>query len=813
MNKNSNNYNNKNNNNNYNLFSSSFFNSYLIPSSPIKNTQLINISIKTENLQTQKISRNNFNFLYVIGKGGFGRVWKVQSKKTKITFALKEMSKLKILDKKSEKSIKSEKTFLQKLFSPFIVNMHYAFQDNNNLYLVIDYLNGGDLRYHISRYHKFSEEQTRFFISCIILALKYIHSQNIIHRDIKPENLVLDQKGYLRLTDFGIAKENLTDNSSETSGTPGYMSPEVMCAKNHSFTADFFAIGVIGFEFMLGKRPYNGRNRKEIKEKMLGKEVKINKDGIENGWSLESVDFINCLLKRKPENRLGKNGVFELMNHEWLKYYPWDDLEKGKLLAPFIPEKKDNFDKRYCESIDKITEETKLRYEKIYKSEKFLNAFSGFYYDENFKTNENNNNYNNINNKNDKIEKIDINNNNYNYKKKNIKNNSIKKYKNGLERNINSLKSMHKYNKSATNLFRENLNSNNINEFIEKEVLSNNNIRTKNLKQSRSNNSLKNNNNTSKSHCNINNNINKNNKINNFNKNINNNNKFKINININKENNINDIFIKRIKHTIKEKTNNNSYLFNNNFCNKKINSSNNIINISKIKINKPLSNSNSTKEIFYQKINKNNKIDKYLKIFEHKKYTNYNYVNNNGNKILIKHKSLKNFKKKEDNKNTNSNSNQNNNNSNLLFNNNNSNFNFNSNANNNSNNNNNNQIISQNIINNYYSNNIFNQFYFQNNLNSNQKNSNKNILNNNINNINRASSALSNKRHNKSKLFTARKNYKINKINNNSNIINNSNKKNMLRVNSSNKISIPSTERIFNKIKSISLSNARLNFK
>ena len=810
MNKNSNNNNNKNNNNTNNLFSSSFFKSYLIPSSPIKNTQTINNSIKTENLQTQKISRNNFNFLYVIGKGGFGRVWKVQSKKTKITYALKEMSKLKILDKKSEKSIKSEKTFLQKLYSPFIVNMHYAFQDNNNLYLVIDYLNGGDLRYHISRYRKFSEEQTRFFISCIILALKYIHSKNIIHRDIKPENLVLDQKGYLRLTDFGIAKENLPDNSSETSGTPGYMSPEVMCAKNHTFTVDFFAIGVIGFEFMLGKRPYNGRNRKEIKEKMLAKEVKINKDGIENGWSLESMDFINCLLKRKPENRLGKNGVMELMNHEWLKYYPWEDLENGKLLAPFIPEKKDNFDKRYCESIDKITEETKLRYEKIFKSEKFLNAFSGFYYDENYKFNENNNNNKNV--KIEKIEKIDNINNNYN-KKKNIKNNNNNyKNKNSLDRNINSLKTLHKYNKSATNLFRENLNSNNINEFIEKEVLSNSNIRSKNLKQSRSNNSLKNNNNTSKSHYNN----NKNN--NNNNKNNNNNNNFKINININKENNINDIFIKRIKHSIKEKTNNNSYLINNNNnYNKKINSTNNIINISKNKIKKPLSNSNSTKEIFYQKINKNNKIDKYLKNFEHKKYTNSNNVNNYGNNILIKYKSLKNFKKKDDNKNNNnnnSNQNNNNNNYNLLFNNNNHNINFNSfvNNNNNHNINDNNQIISQNIINNYYSNNIFNQFYFQNNLNSNQKNSTKNILNNNINNINRASSALSNKRNNsKSKLFTARKNYKINKITNNN--INNSNKKNMVRMNSSNKILVPSTERIFNKIKSISLSNARLNFK
>lgn len=163
------------------------------------------------------------------------------------------MPKLKIIDKKSEKAINSERELLSMLNHSFIVNMHYAFQDNDNLYLVMDLLTGGDLRYHIARYRKFSEEQTRFFIACIMVGLDYIHKNKVIHRDIKPENLVLDDKGYLRITDFGIAKENMEDNSSETSGTPGYMSPEVMRKKHHSFPVDFFALGVIGFEFMTGK--------------------------------------------------------------------------------------------------------------------------------------------------------------------------------------------------------------------------------------------------------------------------------------------------------------------------------------------------------------------------------------------------------------------------------------------------------------------------------------------------------------------------------------------------------------------------------
>ena len=358
---------------------------------------------KNNNKPSNSIHRNNFKFLYVIGKGGFGRVWKIQSKKSKNVYALKEMSKLKIIDKKSEKSINSEREFLSKLHHPFIVNMHYAFQDKENLYLVMDMLSGGDLRYHISRYRKFSEEQTRFFISNMIYALKYIHENNVIHRDIKPENLVLDENGYVRITDFGIAKENMPDNSSETSGTPGYMAPEVMKAKNHSFPVDFFAIGVIGYEFMLGKRPYYGKNRQEIKEQMLSKEAVIKEENIPKGWSGDSVDFINHLLRRKIGERLGsKEGAKELMRHPWLKYYPWEELIKKNLMAPFVPDKRDNFDKNYCESIDKISEETKLRYEEIYCSSHFKKVFLKFYYnkdeDENRDKdlNKNENNYKNI---------------------------------------------------------------------------------------------------------------------------------------------------------------------------------------------------------------------------------------------------------------------------------------------------------------------------------------------------------------------------------------------------------------------------------
>ena len=291
------------------------------------------------------------------------------------------MSKVKIIDKRSEKSIKTEREFLSKLRHPFIVNMNCAFQDFENLYLVMDLLTGGDLRYHTCKYRRFSEIKTRFFFACIILGLEYIHSNNIIHRDIKPENLVFDDKGYLRITDFGVAKIRKEDNSSETSGTPGYMAPEVLLAINHSFPVDFFAIGIMGYEFIYGERPYLGKSRKEIKQQVLRKQAKIDPDDITDGWGPESIDFINSCLKRKDSKRLGfTGGVNDLKNHVWFKDFDWDALYNKTLRAPFIPPKTGNFDKKYCEHVEKHTEETLERYQEYRERKNFEKLFEGYTY-------------------------------------------------------------------------------------------------------------------------------------------------------------------------------------------------------------------------------------------------------------------------------------------------------------------------------------------------------------------------------------------------------------------------------------------------
>jgi serine/threonine protein kinase len=288
------------------------------------------------------------------------------------------MSKLKIVDKRSETSIMSERNLLSTLNHPFIVNMYFAFQDFYNLYLVMDLLTGGDLRYHIAQKRFFSESETKFFISNMILALEYIHSRNIIHRDIKPENLVLESNGYLRITDFGVAKINEEDNSSETSGTPGYMAPEVILIQNHSFCSDFFALGVIGYEFMLGYRPYLGRSRKEIKQLIISKQAKLNEEDIPDTWNINAMDFINKLLIRKPEKRLGYNGIEELKSHPWMKEIDWEKLALKKIEPSFIPNKNENYDKNYCEEEEDIGEETIERYQIYAQSDLYPDVFKNY---------------------------------------------------------------------------------------------------------------------------------------------------------------------------------------------------------------------------------------------------------------------------------------------------------------------------------------------------------------------------------------------------------------------------------------------------
>ena len=288
------------------------------------------------------------------------------------------MSKAKIIDKKCIDSILGEKSLLSELHHPFIVNMIYSFQDHDYLYLVMDLLPGGNLRYHLGIRNSFNERQIKFLIGCIMIGLKYIHGQKILHRDIKPENLVFDHNGYLRITDFGIAKHYVVNNKKDTSGTVGYLAPEVLCNVNHNYSIDYYAVGIITYELMYGHRPYIGKTKHEVKQLILTRQAEIDYDDLPDGFSNDIADFINKLIQRKPKNRLGKDSIYEVIEHPWFNEFDWDNVAKKKTKAPYLPKFGDNFDKKYCLQANKIGTDTMERYKNIMKEENYNSVFKEF---------------------------------------------------------------------------------------------------------------------------------------------------------------------------------------------------------------------------------------------------------------------------------------------------------------------------------------------------------------------------------------------------------------------------------------------------
>ena len=331
-----------------------------------------------------KISKSNFKFLEIIGRGGFSQVWKVLYLKYNKIYAMKKMYKIEIIDKKCEKDILIELSLLSRIHHPFIVNIHFAFQDSDYLYLICDYFPQGDLRYQIINKKSYTEKQVKFVISNILLSLEYIHINNIIHRDIKPENILIDDKGYLAITDFGIARFKKDQNFNEKSGTPGYMAPEVLFAKNHGFSVDFYALGVIGYELIFGRRPYMNIQRKALQQEILTKETQINEKELPKGYSLNCMHFINGMIKRKDSERLGYNNIKEIFNHKFLSDINFQKLYNKKIRSPLrlYINLDGNFDSRnvrYNKYLF-LTNKTTMRYVKISQNKKEYEQFFKDYY-------------------------------------------------------------------------------------------------------------------------------------------------------------------------------------------------------------------------------------------------------------------------------------------------------------------------------------------------------------------------------------------------------------------------------------------------
>ena len=342
------------------------------------------------------VTQDCFEKVNIIGIGTFSEVWHVIDKKYKKEFAMKLILKSKIIDKKFIKGIIKERNLLSKLNHSFLVNMHFSFQDNQYLYIILDLMKGGDLRYYyklsnsddIHNNKKFTEKECHFMVSNLILALEYIHKNNIVHCDIKPENIVINKNGYFCLTDFGISinlkNEEKNKKNNYIEGSLGYMAPEIMFQEKISFGVDYFSLGVVCYEMMMGRLPYFATGIEEIKKLILANQVTIKKFDISVGWSKEAADFINKLIQRKPYKRLGYNNYEEIKNHIWLNNVDWKKIYLHEVKSPFVPDlNKKNFDNVYFNEKKKEIEDSKLtmeRYIMIESNKDFKIKFDDFYY-------------------------------------------------------------------------------------------------------------------------------------------------------------------------------------------------------------------------------------------------------------------------------------------------------------------------------------------------------------------------------------------------------------------------------------------------
>ena len=338
----------------------------------VKNKEIMDIH-PGNNIET--ISRNSFHILSLIGSGGFSKVWEVKWKKNGMIFAMKEMSKARIIDRKAVKLVITERDILSKINHPFIINLHFSFQDSNKLYLIMDLVKGKDLRIHLNQLKTMTEEQTKFIVGCVILSLEYLHYHKIVHRDVKPENILLDEKGYGKLSDFSLSTHLDKITTKECPGTFSYTAPEILFHEPTNISLDYYPLGIIIYELMKGIRPYMEFTVKDTRQFLSEKQFSMKRHAVPEGWGIEAADFINRLLIKNPKMRLGASGIKELKNHCWFRGFNFKDLYNFKIKSPFDV----NISKKEIE-IKSIDNETYKRYNKIMKSHEYKTVFKNFLY-------------------------------------------------------------------------------------------------------------------------------------------------------------------------------------------------------------------------------------------------------------------------------------------------------------------------------------------------------------------------------------------------------------------------------------------------
>ncbi len=321
-----------------------------------KNEQLIDKSDKAQegnskNYENLKLSYSDFQPLKLLGTGSFGRVLLVRFISNNNLYAMKILSKTQIKLKKQEEHTRTERNLMIKVNCPFVVNIKFAFQDESKLYIVSDFMQGGDMFYHLhSNKKKFPEAKAKFYIIELILGLEFLHKNNVIYRDLKPENLLMDTDGHIKISDFGLSKilEDPDDKTYTLCGTPQYIAPEILKNKGYDKSVDWWALGCFLYEMLTGclpfKIPRGNKINPKIYEEPLRFPPNINSD---------AINLINQLLNVNPKKRLGygDNDAKKIKEHPYFKDVDWNKYWNKEIQPPFVPELDSEMDLKYFDKM------------------------------------------------------------------------------------------------------------------------------------------------------------------------------------------------------------------------------------------------------------------------------------------------------------------------------------------------------------------------------------------------------------------------------------------------------------------------------
>lgn len=285
-----------------------------------------------------KLTPESFRIVRLLGHGSFGKVYQVIKRDTKRTYAMKVLSKQLLISQNEVAHTLSERNVLvHTLSNPFIVTLKFSFQTADHLFLVMDYIPGGELFTYLQKEQYFDEARARFYIAELVLALEHIHAHQVVYRDLKPENILLDAQGHVALTDFGLCKELKRDNDTTSTfcGTSEYLAPEMVRQEPYTKTVDWWALGILLYEILTGGPPFHSVHLDVLYRKICKAPLKFPSHP---PLSPEAKDLICRLLDRNPETRLGaKHDAQEIKEHEFFKDVQWDSLAQKQTRPPFKP--------------------------------------------------------------------------------------------------------------------------------------------------------------------------------------------------------------------------------------------------------------------------------------------------------------------------------------------------------------------------------------------------------------------------------------------------------------------------------------------